>query len=141
MAKTFDERRREREKEELRSNEEQSLSEKRGIPSSKKAEEPQNISVDQFLVQLEKAETSIDQLNGLYNQYLSGVESRPPHERRKVLEQLMSQLQGMPKATSTQQFRFNSLNASFLTHRDRWDRMLRDIESGKIKRKIPGKAA
>jgi hypothetical protein len=141
MAKTFDERRREREKEELKSQEDTSLSAKRGIPSQRKPEVPTAIHADQFLVHLEKAETLIDQVNGLYNQYLSGIETKPPIERRKVLEQLMGQLQSMPKPTSTQQFRFNSLNASYLTHRDRWDRMLRDIESGKIVRKLRGKAA
>ena len=73
-------------------------------------------------------------MHNLYNQYLAGIESRPPIERRKYLDQVMQTIQAMNKPTPAYQFRCNTLNSSYLTHRDRWDRLAKDLESGKIKR-------
>ena len=92
---------------------------------------------------LDRAERMIDQLNGQYQMYLSGVELRPPIERRKMLDQLMESLSMMSKPTSILKFRYTTLQGRYLSHRDRWDKLQTDIESGKIKRsagpKKPGR--
>ena len=87
--------------------------------------------LDTMLLQ---AEPLIEQVNSLYNQYLAGVERAPPIERRKLLEQLMAAILATPKPTQSYQFRANGTNSKYLTYRDRWDRMMKDLESGKIKR-------
>jgi hypothetical protein len=84
---------------------------------------------------LQQIEPMIEQLNNLYNQYLGGVDKFPPIERRKQLERLMEQLQEVPKPTQASQFRANSIRTHFQSYRDRWDRLLRDLEAGKIKRR------
>lgn len=83
---------------------------------------------------IQRAQPLIEQVNGLYTLFANGVERLPPHEKRKQLEQLMIQIQNTPKPNQTYSFKSNSLQSHFVTLRDRWDRLIRDIESGKIKR-------
>ncbi len=83
---------------------------------------------------MRRAQPMIDQINGLYRQYSLGLEKFPPNVLRKQLESLLDQLQKAPKANPSEQFRANSLKSSYITYREKWDRLLKDIESGKIKR-------
>jgi hypothetical protein len=87
---------------------------------------------------IESTRTLIDQLNNLFNMYVAGVEERLPIEKRKLLDKTMEQLTATPKTSSASLFRFNSLLAHYNTYKDRWDRMLRDLESGKIVRRRAG---
>lgn len=135
---SFDERRKQRE---LEDEEEQRKQEARSTPggagsgrSSGNTSRTGDAETDKLLELFQRAEPLIEQLNSLYNQYIAGVESRPPRERRKQLDQIMAALQGLAKPTPSYQFRYTTLNASYFTHRDRWDRMCKDLESGKIKR-------
>jgi hypothetical protein len=81
-----------------------------------------------------RAEPLIDQLNALYQMYIAGVESRPPTERRGHLDQLMVTLGLIAKPNATYQFRYQTILQSYNTQKERWDRMCKDLESGKIKR-------
>lgn len=83
---------------------------------------------------LERADPMIEQLDSLYMQYMAGVEWRPPLERRKQLEQLMATVRLMSKPTQIIQFQSSTLLQRYEVHRDRWDRIVRDVENGKIKR-------
>ncbi len=85
---------------------------------------------------VQRAEPLIEQINNLYNQFISGAEKLPPTERRKQLEQTMVQLQYISKPTPAILFRCNTLEAHYLTYRDKWDKLMRDLEAGKIKRAI-----
>lgn len=89
--------------------------------------------VDQLLTQ---AKPLIEQINALYNQYISGIEQFPPNDKRKMLEGLMAQIQSMSKPTQSIQFKANSLLQHFMTYREKWDRILRDLEAGKIRRRV-----
>jgi len=82
-----------------------------------------------------RAEPLIEQVNNLYAQFVSGAEKLPPHERRKQLDQLLSQLQLIQKPNATYNFKVSTLHARYVTMRDRWDRMMKDVESGKISRR------
>jgi hypothetical protein len=133
---SFDERRKQRELED-----EQERLEKESRKAGLLAGRPSGMSrstgdatSDKLMELFQRAEPLIEQLNNLYNQYLAGVESRPPLERRKILDTTMATLQAMAKPTPAYQFRFTTLNASYVTHRDRWDRLIKDLEMGKIKR-------
>jgi hypothetical protein len=92
-------------------------------------------STEKLMEYLKRADPMIEQINNLYNQYLTGAEKRPPTERRKQLDQLMATIMIMGKPTKSLQFRCNSLHYYYATYRDRWDRLMRDLESGKIKRR------
>lgn len=89
---------------------------------------------DKFDDLIQRADPMIEQLNNLYKMFAAGVETLPPHERRKQLDQLMLSLQMMGKSGPTALFKFNSIQSKYQAHCEKWDRTLRDIESGKIKR-------
>ncbi|OFZ18693.1 MAG: hypothetical protein A2X94_14395 [Bdellovibrionales bacterium GWB1_55_8] len=80
---------------------------------------------------LGRVEPLIDQLNSLYQMFASGIEKRPPVERRKHLEQTMQTLSLMAKPSASLLFRFNAIHARYVAHRDRWDKTLRAMEAGK----------
>lgn len=84
---------------------------------------------------LARAEPMIEQLNNLYNMYVAGVEKRPPLEKRSQLDALVASLQNLHKPTAAQQFRWTTFYNHYLTHRDRWTKLLKDLEDGKIKRR------
>jgi len=96
---------------------------------------------EQLASLIERAEPLIEQLNNLYNQYIVGAEQRPPLERRKQLDQLMMTVQMMGKPTPTMQFRASTLTQRYTVNRERWDKMIKDLESGKIKRLVGPKRA
>jgi hypothetical protein len=83
---------------------------------------------------MERAEPMIEQLTHLYNMYIAGAEQQPPLERRKQLDQIMNTIFLMSKPTPSLQFRSATMLNHYNTNRERWDRMLKDLESGKIKR-------
>ena len=85
---------------------------------------------------LKRAEPMIEQLNHLYNMFLSGAEKLPPNEKRKQLDQIMAALITMPKPTPALKFRYQGIQSQYQTYSDRWDRLLKNLEGGKIKRSI-----
>lgn len=91
---------------------------------------------DKFDELMQRSDTMIDQLNNLYNMFASGAERIPPTERRKQLDQNMLTLQAMSKPTPAMQFKFSNMQSRYSTHCERWDKLMRDIENGKIKRTV-----
>jgi hypothetical protein len=86
---------------------------------------------------LERVEPLIYQINSSYNQYIAGAELHPPNERRGQLEQMMNTIMLMSKPTPSYRFRYQSVLGTYNTYRKRWDKLIMDLESGKIKRVIP----
>ncbi len=83
---------------------------------------------------MEEAQKLIEHVNALYNQYLSGAINTPPSEKRRVLDRMMLTLSRAPKYTPTVNFKWGSVNASYNLHKEKWDRQLKALENGKIKR-------
>jgi hypothetical protein len=83
---------------------------------------------------IHRADGMIEQVSNLYNMFAVGVEKLAPIERRKQLEQVMLSIQMMSKPTPSALFKANSIQSRYQSQRERWDKLLRDIESGKIKR-------
>jgi len=98
-------------------------------------------STDKLDSLIHSAQTLIEQINGLMNMFAVGVETRPPIERRRLLEKTMDAIMQSTKPTQAAMYHASSMNASFLIHNDKWERMLRDIDSGKIKRTVRKHAA
>ena len=92
------------------------------------------IPVEKLDELFKRAEPLIEQLNNKYTMYIAGVDNIPPLELRKQLDNLMTMLLSAPKPTNSYMFRFQTLQAKYQSHRDKWDRQMKDIESGKIKR-------
>ncbi|MBY0471824.1 hypothetical protein K2X30_11715 [bacterium] len=86
-----------------------------------------------------QAEQMVQQVHQLYMQYQTGAERLPPNVRRRQLDQLMESLNTMGKPTNAIQFRFRTLFNTYKTYADRWDRIVRKVESGDFKRPIAPK--
>jgi hypothetical protein len=126
-------RKRDREDESEREFEQKRIRERGIVPSGKSAG-TENLSADpgQRLSELlDRVGPLLEQLNNLYAMFIAGVERRPPIERRQVLEAMIQQIGGLPKPTPAISFRVQTVLTSFNSHRDRWDKMLRDRENGK----------
>ena len=140
MARNDDEderRKRRREREDELEKESQSSKGKVSKPGAPKiSESSADLSFEDLVI---KVNTQIDQVSALYNMFFSGAETLPPIERRAQLEATMQVLQSTPKPTPASNFRFNTALSRFNTYRDRWDKQLKGLEAGKIKRS-PSKA-
>jgi hypothetical protein len=88
---------------------------------------------------MRRAEPLIEQLDATYRQYVLGVEDIPPNERRLYLDQMITSILYAPKTTTEVKYRFEVLYNRYITFRDRWDRMIKDLEAGKIQRITGGK--
>lgn len=88
---------------------------------------------------LEELPPLIEQLNNLYNMFIAGVEKRPPVERRKFLENQIQRLINMPKTSSTLKFKTQAVVNQATTHMERWDKLIRKIEVGALKRRLAAK--
>lgn len=83
---------------------------------------------------MHKADVLIEQLGQIYQMYYVGIEKRPPTEKRAFLENLIIKIQNAPKPISATQFKWGTLQSKFNVHKEKWDRMLKDIENGKAPR-------
>jgi hypothetical protein len=78
---------------------------------------------------LERIEPLMEQVHQLYNQYFSGLEKRPPLERRKQLDQAMEMIALLPKSTSSLQFKCSTVRTRYMSFAEQWDRKIRQLES------------
>jgi hypothetical protein len=130
-------RKRKEEQKEKEEAEERAEEEARKLKDNRHGPQPKTESVGTgvpFEELVRRVPTLIDQLEHLYRQFAVGVLARPPHEERLRLDQMMTLLKYSAKATTTDRFKFNGMVQSYTTHRARWDKLLADVESGKIKR-------
>ena len=81
-----------------------------------------------------RADPMIEQVQNLYAQYMAGALKIPPIENRKQLQTLMDRIASESKPTLALQYRAQGIHAKFNTYRDRWDKLLKNLEDGKIKR-------
>jgi hypothetical protein len=103
---------------------------------SKELDSNEQLTQEKLNELYDRAERMVEQVNGLYLQFFSGVEGHPPKVRREQLDQLMAALQIMPKPTEVYRFRYQSLNGTYVVYRNKWERQLKDLESGKLKRVV-----
>lgn len=122
-------RRKQREKEE-----EEEEAARKAPGAQKKGDAPAAATGDKLLDLIARSEPMIEQLDHLYMMFIAGADKIPPNEKRKQLDQTMAGLQAMSKPSQSAAFRYNALHARYVTYRDRWDKMLKDLEDGKLKR-------
>ncbi len=85
---------------------------------------------------IQQLEVMMDQLNNLYNQYFAGSEKRAPIEKRKQLNSLLQKLQDAPKTTLQARFRANTMLTRCQSQMERWDKLLRKLETGALRRRL-----
>lgn len=125
-----------REKQEAREEEE-----RRGLTQETHIRMPQgapaNVKLgqtgDPLVVELmNRAEIMIDQIQNLYNMYVAGLERLPPTSQRKQLDDVVTKIMASPKPTPALLFRVNQFNAKFSLYREKWDKLMKDIEAGRV---------
>lgn len=75
-------------------------------------------------------------LEHAYEQYFLGSQPREPRLLRDEVELLLHQQVATPLANTALRFRFNSLQSRFQACKRRWDKTLREIESGTYQRHL-----
>lgn len=90
---------------------------------------------------LEQVPLLLEQLNHLYNMYISGVEGRPPIEKRKHVENLLAKVAAAPKHSSTIRFKCSGVIQGAQMQFERWDKLIRGLEVGTQRRRMGGKKA
>lgn len=88
--------------------------------------------VEKLLRTFDRVEPLMEQLNTLYNQYKVGLERTPPIQLRKQLDELFAALVYMQKPTAAYLYRYNTLYHRYNSYKEKWDRLVKDVESGKI---------
>lgn len=112
--------------------------EKKHSPVKKRENEKSSELTSEKLDDLiQRAEPMIDQLNNLYNMFAVGVERLAPMERRKQLDQIMLAIQMTSKSTPASLFKYRAIQSRYFSHKEKWEKILKDMENGKIK-KITG---
>jgi hypothetical protein len=128
MASEEENRKRRREREDEAEREQELLN------KNKSSSNTGNISSDKVDELINRGDLLIDQLNNLYTMFASGAEKLPPTERRQQLDQIMATLQLMSKPTPALSFKYQTVLSKYATYKERWDKLLKSIEAGKIKR-------
>ncbi len=93
-----------------------------------------DVDSDQLSKMIHEADVLIEQVNNLYAMYFQGIERRAPMEKRQLLDTSVTRILAAPKANPAMQFKSQSLIQKYTAQKDRWERMLKDLEGGKIKR-------
>ena len=94
-------------------------------------------AMEEELVDLDKR---VNRIRVLYDQYFMGIERLPPEMMRNDLDKLFMRSK-IPRSRSTAlKFRFRSLRQKYTSLKSYWDRIIRLIEEGRIRRGITGRA-
>jgi len=130
---SFENRRRQREREE-EAEEAQRASVKNPNTSKIASKINGQTSSDGVLEQMRLIDLMIDQVQNLYQMFFAGVERLPPKEKQAQIEKSIANLQGNLSQTPATKFRFNTLQARYVSYKERWDKAMHGIESGKMKK-------
>lgn len=84
--------------------------------------------------ELDAVSESIRKLRVLYEQYFAGQERLEPAKQRDEVKDTLRRLSGLTGKNTALRFRFNTLQASLVTHESYWNRICRQIEEGTFKR-------
>lgn len=90
---------------------------------------------------LNELEVSIDRLRNLYEQYFRGLEKMPPTVLQKKVEREMREMRKVRHRNTAVRFRLQMQVQKYTTYLTYWQRILRDIEHGKLKRSPAGLTA
>ena len=88
----------------------------------------------QYKIALKKLEIQLDRLRSLYDQYFRGIEKMPPNTLKKDVEHRIRALSKIRMKNTAMRFKLQVQIQKYTTHLAMWQRMLRDLEEGKIKR-------
>jgi hypothetical protein len=87
---------------------------------------------------LRELELSIERLRALYEQYFRGIEKTPPAVLKKKVERELREMRKVRHRNTATRFRLQMQVQKYTTYLTYWQRIMRDIEAGRIKRSPAG---
>lgn len=92
----------------------------------------------EFETRLKDLEISIDRLRSLYEQYFRGMEKVPPSVLQKKVERNMRELRKLRVRNTAHRFRLQTQVQKYTTYLTYWQRIIRMLEAGQLKRGMAG---
>lgn len=89
---------------------------------------------------LNRIETGIRQIKLQYDMFFSGVIPRQPFEQKKELEILLNTMGNTAMQRFADRYRYNSLASRYQSMCERWGKMMRAKEEGRLRPGMPGYA-
>lgn len=86
--------------------------------------------------ELSDLEGRISRLRVLYDQYFMGIERMEPTHLRSVVDKIFRRSQVLQRGSTVYKFRFRSLQQRYTAYRSYWDRIVRMIGDGQIRRGV-----
>ncbi len=86
--------------------------------------------------ELTDLEARIARLRVLYDQYFMGIERMEPTYLRGEVDKIFRRSQVLKRGNTVLKFRFRSLQQRYTSYRSYWDRIVRMIEDGKMRRGV-----
>ncbi len=99
--------------------------------------EADKIAMEEELVTLDK---KLNRVRVLYDQYFMGIERLPPEMMRNDLDKAFMRSKIQRCRSTALKFRFRSTRQKYTSLKSYWDRIIRLIEEGRIRRGITGRA-
>lgn len=84
--------------------------------------------------QLDALERKLRELRQSYDRYFAGIERLPPQAARDAFNKTLQSAQTWIGRSTALRFRLQSIRATYLTHSQRWDKCVRQIEDGTFAR-------
>lgn len=94
------------------------------------------MDLTQYEALLNDAETRLDRLRALYDQFFQGLERTEPTQLRKDFERILSTLRKEQPRNTALRFRFQQLVQRNVTLDNYWRKVLRQIEDGTYRRDV-----
>jgi len=85
-------------------------------------------------------ENRLGRLRVLYDQYFMGIERLPPEMLRNELDKAFERSKISRSRSTVHKFRFRSVRQKYTSLKSYWDRIVRLIEDGRIRRGLTGRA-
>ncbi len=95
---------------------------------------------EKYFIELEDLDNRISRLRVLYDQYFMGIERLEPQQQRAVVSKILRRSVIGNRGSTVLKFRFRSLQQRFVSYCSYWDRIVRLIEDGRIRRGVAGMA-
>ncbi len=87
---------------------------------------------------LDRIEEELAELKREYDLFFQGTRRSEPLEERKILEWMVRRLGHRKIPNTSDQFRFSSLQGKFYSYLNLWNRMVREMEEGRLVRDTMG---
>ncbi len=91
--------------------------------------------------ELDRIERKIEELKKKYDMFFQGLLRAEPLNERRELEMRIRKMGQRTIPNTSDQFRFNTLQARFYSYQNLWNRIISAIEEGRIERDRRGRVA